>query len=80
MVICYQAIQAEQLRINNTATEYIGSYRILGYMRNLLGMMPDAKKSRLEFEGWFEDRARGGNHGFHHADEKLRRRESRSCS
>ena len=66
--------QAGQLRINNTATEYIDSYGILGYIWNLLGMMPDAKKSRLECEGWFEDRARGGNNGSHNADEKLRRR------
>ena len=27
------------------------------------------------FEGWFEDRARGGNHGSHNANETLRRRE-----
>ena len=33
--------QAGQLRINNTATEYIDSYGILGYIPNLLGMMPD---------------------------------------
>ena len=37
-------------------------------------MMPDAKKSRLECEGWFEDRVRAGNNGAHNADEKLRRR------
>ena len=66
--------QSGQLRINNTATEYIDSYGVLGYIRNLLGMMPDAKTSRLECEGWFEDRARGGNRGAHAADEKLRRK------
>ena len=43
--------QAGQLRINNTATEYIDSYGVLGYMRNLLGMMPDAKKSRWSVKG-----------------------------
>ena len=66
--------QAGQLRINNTATEYIDSYRVLGYIRNLLGMMPDAKKSRLECEGWFEDKARGGNLDSRDAAEKQRRR------
>ena len=66
--------QSGQLRINNTATEYIDSFGILGYIRNLLGMMPDAKKSRLECEGWFEDRARGSNNAAHTADEKLMRR------
>ena len=48
--------QAGQLRINTTATEYIDSYGILGYIQTLLGMMPDTKKSCLECEGWFEDK------------------------
>mgnify|MGYP001796360497 CR=1 FL=1 len=51
--------QTGQLRNNNTATEYIDSHGVLGYIRNLLGIMPDAKKKRLECEGWFEDNARG---------------------
>ena len=78
--------QSGQLRINYTATEYINSYGSLRYIRNLLGMMLDAEKSRLECEGWFEDRARGGYNGVHNADEKLRRRKiasaiaGRSCS
>ena len=66
--------QASQLRIINIATEYIDSYGVRRYIRNLLGVMPDAKKSHLECEGWFEDRARGGNHGSQNADEKLKRR------
>ena len=59
-----------QLRINNTATEYINIYGVLGYIQNLLGMMPDAKKMRLECEGWFEDNARGVNLGTNAAAEK----------
>ena len=46
---------------NNTATEYIDSYGVLWYIRSLLRMMPDAKKTRLECEGWFEVKARGVN-------------------
>ena len=33
--------QSGELRINNTATEYIDSYGVLGYIQNLLGMMPE---------------------------------------
>ena len=60
--------------MNNTATEYIDSYRVLGYIQNCLGMMPDAKKTPLECEGWFEDKARGLNFGTNTAAEKARRR------
>ena len=37
-------------------------------------MMPDAKKTRLECEGWFEDYARDVNLGAHAAAVKQRRR------
>ena len=66
--------QSGQLRIKNTATEYIDSYGVLGYIRNLLGMMPDAKKTRLECKGWFEDNARGVEVGTNATAEKERRK------
>ena len=65
-----------QLIINNKATEYIDSYGVLGYIRNaclLLGMMPGAKKTRLECKGWFEDKARGVDIGSNAAAEKERK-------
>ena len=66
--------QSGQVRITNTATEYIDNYGVLGYIRNLLGMMHDAKTTRLECEGWFEDKARSVALGTSDAAEKLRRR------
>ena len=36
--------------------------------------MPDAKTTRLECEGWFEDKARGVDLGTNADAEKLRRR------
>ena len=57
--------QSGQLRISNTATEYIDSHGILWYMQNLLGMVHDVKKSRLPTKS-------GGG--------KLRALGSRSCS
>ena len=46
----------------------------LGTLRNLnhIGMMPDAKRLRLECERWFEDKARGIDRGTAGAAEKDR--------
>ena len=66
--------QSGQLRINNTATEYIESHGVLGYIQNLLGMMSDANKTRLEYEGWFEENSRSVDFGTDAAAEKERRK------
>ena len=56
-VTVYQAyhgdmlFQFTQLRVNNKATECIDIYGVLWYIRNLLGMMPTAKRKRLECGG-----------------------------
>ena len=63
-------------RIKNTAlaSAFIDRYGVVGYKLNSLGMMPNAKKTHLECQGWFEDRARGVNFCTDAAAEKARRR------
>ena len=68
--------QSGELRINNTAPEYIDSYGVLGYIKNLLGMMPDAKKTRLESEWWLENKSRSVDLGTNATAEKERRRKT----